>query len=89
MSIHDLSKLFTPRSLVVFGASERKNAVGEVVFRNLLESGYRGKIHVVNPKHDSVQGHKAYKSLEEIGEPIDLAVVVTPAATIPHIAKSK
>ncbi|MBF0264101.1 MAG: bifunctional acetate--CoA ligase family protein/GNAT family N-acetyltransferase [Gammaproteobacteria bacterium] len=88
MSIHYLSKLFTPKNLVVFGASERKNAVGEVVFRNILESGYAGKVYVVNPKHDQVQGHKAFKSLDEITETIDLAVVVTPAETIPRIVEA-
>ncbi len=88
MGPHYLSNLFTPKSLVMFGASERKNAVGEVVFRNIIDAGYEGKVFVVNPKHDEVQGHKAYKSLGDINEHIDLAVVATPAKTIPAIVEA-
>ena len=88
MSIHYLSPLFTPNSLAVFGASDRKNAVGEVVFRNILSAGYEGKVYAINPNHEQVQGHKAYKQLSEINAPIDLAVVATPAKTLPAIVES-
>ncbi|HEY5776857.1 MAG TPA: GNAT family N-acetyltransferase [Xanthomonadales bacterium] len=88
MNTHYLTSLFTPRSIALFGASERENSVGGVVFRNILAAGYEGRIYAMNPKHDTVQGQKAYASLTEVGEPVDLAVVATPASTIPAIVEA-
>ena len=88
MSMHYLSSLFTPDSIAVFGASERKNAVGEVVLRNILAAGYEGKVFAINPKHDQIQGQKGYKHLSEINQAIDLAVVATPAKTLPAIVEA-
>jgi acetyltransferase len=88
MSIHYLSPLFTPRSLVVFGASDRKNSVGEIVFRNILTAGYKGKVYAINPKHPTIQGQKAYKTLADINAPVELAVIATPAKTIPDIVEA-
>jgi acetyltransferase len=72
----------------MFGASERENSVGEVVFRNLLSSGFKGEIYPINPKHDKIQGVKAYKTIDAINKPVDLAVVATPAKTIPAIVEA-
>ena len=88
MDSHYLTALFTPQKIALFGASDRENSVGGVVFRNLLSSGYEGQIFAINPKHEMVQGEKAYASLDELGEVVDLAVVATPASTIPDIVKS-
>lgn len=88
MQSHYLTPLFAPKSIAMFGASERKNSVGEVVFRNLLASGFKGGIYPINPKHDKVQGKKAYKAINNIGKPVDLAVVATPAKTIPAIVEA-
>ncbi|MCU7811130.1 MAG: bifunctional acetate--CoA ligase family protein/GNAT family N-acetyltransferase [Candidatus Thiodiazotropha sp. (ex Notomyrtea botanica)] len=88
MQSHYLTPLFSPNSIAMFGASERENSVGEVVFRNLLSSGFKGGIYPINPKHDKVQGQKAYKSIDAIGKPVELAVVATPAKTIPAIVES-
>lgn len=88
MQSHYLTPLFSPNSIAMFGASERKNSVGEVVFRNLLSAGFKGGIYPINPKHDKVQGQKAYKTIEAIGKPVDLAVVATPAKTIPAIVEA-
>ncbi|NNJ91690.1 MAG: bifunctional acetate--CoA ligase family protein/GNAT family N-acetyltransferase [Gammaproteobacteria bacterium] len=85
---HYLTSLFTPGSVALFGASDRTDSVGGVVFRNLLSSGYEGKVYAINPKHHQVQGQKAYKSLEDIGHSIELAVVATPAKTIPAIVEA-
>ncbi|MBV2097328.1 MAG: acetate--CoA ligase family protein, partial [Candidatus Thiodiazotropha sp. (ex Codakia orbicularis)] len=70
------------------GASDRKNSVGEVVFRNLKSAGFKGEIYPINLKHDKVQGVKAYKSIEAVGKAVDLAVVATPAQTIPAIVQA-
>ena len=88
MSSHYLSSLFTPGSVVLFGASNRPNAVGGIVLRNLLKAGFGGDIYPVNPKHDEIQGQKAYRSLADIDGTADLAVVATPAASIPGIVEA-
>ncbi len=88
MQSHYLTPLFSPNSIAMFGASERENSVGEVVFRNLLSSGFKGGIYPINPKHDKIQGQKAYKTIDAIGKPVDLAVVATPAKTIPAIVEA-
>jgi acetyltransferase len=79
MNTHYLSSLFKPESVVLFGASDKQDSVGGVVFKNLLTSGFEGRIFAINPKRDEVQGQKAFSSLEEIDEVVDLAVVATPA----------
>lgn len=88
MDSHYLTDLFTPEKIALFGASDRENSVGGVVFKNLLSSGFEGRIFAINPKHDTVQGQPAFASLDAVGEPIDLAVVATPAATIPAIVEA-
>ena len=88
MNTHYLTPLFTPGSIVQFGASDRVDSVGGVVFRNLLGSGFKGPIYAINPRRDTVQGQPAFKSLEEIDGPIDLAVVATPAKSIPAIVEA-
>ncbi|MBF0277119.1 MAG: bifunctional acetate--CoA ligase family protein/GNAT family N-acetyltransferase, partial [SAR324 cluster bacterium] len=85
MSKHYLSKLFEPASVALFGASERENSVGAIVLKNLLESGFRGKVFPINPKRKTVQQQKCYPNLEEIHENVDLAVITSPASTIPDI----
>ncbi|MEW8657917.1 MAG: bifunctional acetate--CoA ligase family protein/GNAT family N-acetyltransferase [Candidatus Thiodiazotropha endolucinida] len=88
MQSHYLTSLFSPKSIAMFGASDRKNSVGEVVFKNLISSGFKGDIYPINLKHDKVQGIKAYKSIEAINKPVELAVVATPAKTIPAIVQA-
>jgi len=88
MNTHYLASLFAPESIVLFGASDRTDSVGGVVFKNLLTSGYKGRIYAVNPKRDEVQGQKAFPSLDDIEESVDLAVVATPASSIPGIVEA-
>ena len=87
MGAHYLTPLFTPDSIALFGASDREDAVGGIVFRNLLESGFEGRIYAMNPRRDEVQGQPAYRSLSDVDDTIDLAVVATPAAGIPDIVE--
>ena len=88
MNTHYLAPLFKPQSVALFGASDRPDSVGGVVFRNLLTSGYGGRIYGINPKRDEVQGQKAYRSLDDIDDKIDLAVIATPAKSIPSIVEA-
>ncbi len=87
MRPHYLSALFHPKSVAMFGASETPDSVGQVVFKNLLDAGFDGQIYAINPKRETVQGQKAYNTLDEIDEDIDLAVVATPARTVPGIVE--
>ena len=87
MDTHYLAPLFTPSSVALYGASDKESSVGGIVFRNLRTSGYTGRIYAINPKRAQVQGEKAYASLADIDEPVDLAVVATPANSIPGIVE--
>jgi acetyltransferase len=88
MGKHYLNKLFEPRSVAVFGASDRECAVGHLVFKNMIEGGFKGEVFPINPKREEVQGRKAYPDLKSIGQPIDLAVITTPAGTVPGIIEA-
>ena len=75
MGAHYLDCLFAPRGIAVFGASERRGALGTQVFRNLLRSGFEGKLYPVNPKHRRLRGRSCYPALERVPGPVDLAVL--------------
>ena len=73
----------SPRSVAVIGASE-KGGVGNAIFSNIL-NGYKGKIYPINPSSPTVLGIKAYKSVLDVPEDIDLAVVATPNRIVPAV----
>jgi len=87
MSIRHLDRLFGPRSVAVYGASERPDSVGRAVFANLLAAGFKGTISAINPKYREVQGHPCHHRLAELDSVPDLAVVCTPARTVPAIVE--
>jgi acetyltransferase len=87
MRPHYLNAFFAPKSIAMFGASDREDSVGQIVFDNLLNGDFKGAIYPINPKRDDIQGHRAYPDLESIEKPVDLAVVATPAATVPAIVE--
>ncbi|NOT13110.1 MAG: bifunctional acetate--CoA ligase family protein/GNAT family N-acetyltransferase [Methylococcaceae bacterium] len=85
MGQHYLKSLFSPKSVVVFGASDRIDSVGQIVFQNMLQSGFQGGLYPINPNHSEVQGCQAYTSISQIHEPIELAVIATPPQSVPDI----
>jgi len=85
MSIRNLEHLFQPGSVAVIGASDRPQSIGATVMRNLLEGGFAGPIWPVNPKHSSVAGRPAFRDVASLPQPPDLAVICTPAPTVPGI----
>ncbi|MDP2805648.1 MAG: bifunctional acetate--CoA ligase family protein/GNAT family N-acetyltransferase [Gallionellaceae bacterium] len=85
MSKHYLTPLFAPKSVAVFGASDRVDAVGQIVFQNMLDSGFKGSLYPINSKNAEVQGRKAYASISDIEEKIELVVIATPPQTVPGI----
>jgi acetyltransferase len=87
MGRHYLDRLFRPRSVAVFGASDRPGAVGTEVYRNLLKGGFSGPVYAVNPKRKHLRGAPCYPDLEAIGHPVDLGVIATPAPTVPGIIR--
>jgi len=80
---HPLEVFFSPRSVAVVGASDRAGSLGRRVLWNLLTSPFGGTVFPVNPERTPVLGVKSYASVAAIGEPVDLAVLVNPADTIP------
>lgn len=87
MEKHFLNNLFNPESVAVIGASERSNSVGRLVFENILNGKFRGQLYPVNLKHSLVQGHRAYSTVLQINQNIDLVIITTPAHTVPEIIK--
>ncbi|ANJ67078.1 GNAT family N-acetyltransferase [Halothiobacillus diazotrophicus] len=87
MGKHRLEPMFNPQGVAVFGASERPGAVGTMVLTNLIEAGYTGAIVPVNPKHDTVQGLPCRPDLVHLDQPVDLAVIATPAESVPGILR--
>jgi acetyltransferase len=82
-----LQVMLAPKSIALIGASETAGSVGRTLVKNITEGGFTGKFFPVNPKRETVLGLKAYPSIGEIREAIDLAVIVTPASTVPGIVK--
>ncbi len=82
---HYLTSLFEPKSVAVIGASDRENSVGNIIFKNILSSGYKGRLHAINPKHETIQGQPSYKSIEEIGARVEMAVICTRPQTVPQL----
>ncbi|MDX2504524.1 MAG: bifunctional acetate--CoA ligase family protein/GNAT family N-acetyltransferase [Gammaproteobacteria bacterium] len=85
MGTHFLDCLFSPQSIAVFGASERSDAVGGRVFDNLRKGGFSGPIYGINPKYKRLYHEPCYPSITNIGKPVDLVVIATPAPTIAEI----
>ncbi|MCK5084374.1 MAG: acetate--CoA ligase family protein [Candidatus Pacebacteria bacterium] len=77
-----LNNFFNPKSIAVIGASSNRKKLGYGMLRNILDHGYRGKVYPVNLKYNKVQGIKAYSSVLDIGQKIDLAVIVIPARAV-------
>src|SRR5262244_2199357 len=82
---HPLDAIFAPHSVALIGATERQGSIGRAVLWSLVSSPFGGTVYPVSDKRTSVLGIKAYQRIADIPEPVDLAVIVTPAATVPPI----
>lgn len=87
MSTFNLERIFHPKSVAVVGASEKPGTMGASVMRNLISGGYAGEIFPVHPRYQKVFGRKAHPWIGGIGKAVDLAVIVTPIATVPDIIR--
>jgi len=82
-----LSYFFDPKSIAVIGASTTPGKVGYNVLKNIIESNYSGNIFPINPKADKILGYKAYKSVLDVSEEIEVAIFVIPGKLVNEIAE--
>ena len=80
-----LETFFTPRTVAVIGATEKQGSVGRAVLWNLISNPFGGTVYPINSNRPNVLGIKAYKDIKSVPDPVDLAVVVTPASTVPGV----
>jgi len=82
-----LDAIFRPKSVAIIGASRTPGKVGHVLTRNMLESGFSGKIYPINPKADEILGLPCYKSVLDVPSEVDLAVVSIPSGGVLQVAE--
>jgi acetyltransferase len=80
-----LDPIFEPATVAVIGATEKTGSVGRSILWNLISSPFGGTVYPVNPHRPNVLGIRAYPTVRAVPKPVDLAVVVTPAATVPAV----
>ncbi|HDZ35511.1 MAG TPA: CoA-binding protein, partial [Thermococcus sp.] len=89
--VEEMKPFFDPKAVAIIGATNKKGKVGNVIFENFKtnkERGiFKGNIYPVNPKLDEIDGYKVYKSVEELPDDTDLAVVSIPAPFVPDTMK--
>src|SRR5690606_40642352 len=82
-----LDAIFAPQTVAVIGASERPGSVGRTILWKLVSNPFGGTVYPVNPSRPSVLGIKAYRTIADVPEQVDLAVIVTPAHTLPGLIR--
>ncbi len=82
-----LDDIFNPKNVAVIGASERAGSVGRSVLWNLLSTPFGGAVFPINPNRPSVLGIHTYKDVASLPQKVDLAVITTPAPTVPGLAR--
>ncbi|MBC7092659.1 CoA-binding protein, partial [Candidatus Bipolaricaulota bacterium] len=87
VSIRNLDKIFKPQRIAVIGASNNPGSVGYTVLRNLIGAGFDGVVYPVNPRRESIQGIQAYPSVMSLPKAPDLAVICTPASSVPGLGR--
>ncbi|MGD0645184.1 MAG: GNAT family N-acetyltransferase [Candidatus Bathyarchaeia archaeon] len=85
MVTRNLDKIFNPKSVAIIGASDVEGSVGYVLAKNFTQLGYVGKVYFVNIRKPEIFGVKTYKCVDQISEPIDLAIIATPAKTVQEV----
>jgi acyl-CoA synthetase (NDP forming)/GNAT superfamily N-acetyltransferase len=80
-----INRFFNPRSVAIIGASRRQETIGQVLVRNLVTGDFTGRVYVVNPNTAAVSGMPAYKSVAEIPDQVDVAIVAVPAEAVQDV----
>lgn len=82
-----LTPFFNPQGIALIGASADPNKLGYALARNLVQSNYPGALHFVNPKGGTLLGQKVYTNILEVPEPVDLAILLVPAPSVPGLLR--
>ena len=85
--LEHLELMFSPNTVAVVGASRREGSIGKAILKNLLQFGYEGTVYPVNSKSKSVMGIRAYPSLSDVPDTIDLVIIVVPSKYVLNIIK--
>jgi acetyltransferase len=80
-----IDAVFKPRSIALVGASDQPDTLGDLIRRNLEATGFKGRVEYVNPAHAEIAGRAAFRGIRDLPQPTDVAIIVTPAATVPDI----
>jgi len=83
--MYRIENMLNPKSVALIGATDREGSVGQQIIKNLLEGKDIRKVYAVNPNRETVMGLKCFPSITEVPEHVDLAVIATPAKTVPGI----
>src|SRR4030042_5619426 len=81
----NLDKIFNPQNVAIIGASYVEGSVCFAIVKNFTQMGYTGKVFFVNNRKPEILGVKTYPTIDKISEPLDLAIIATPAKTIPDV----
>jgi acetyltransferase len=81
----NLDKIFNPQNVAIIGASDVEGSVGYAIVKNFTKTGFTGKVFFVNIRKPEILGVKTYPTVDQILEPVDLAIVATPAKTVPDV----
>lgn len=82
---HPLDAIFRPKSVAIIGATEKAGSVGKALLDNLTDAPFRGELYAINPKYKELGGLRCFKSILDCPAPVSLAVIATPAPTIPQL----
>ena len=80
----NLKDFFYPKSIAVLGATDSEGKLGYNVIRNLIHHGFEGRLYPINPKKDTILGLKAFRSIREVEDPVDVAIIIVPAEAVPQ-----
>ena len=85
--MNPLKSIFEPKTVAVIGASNKEGSVGYALIRNMIGSGFKGTVYPINFRHKSIYGVRSYAKLSDTRDQIDLAIIATPAPTVPDLVK--
>src|SRR4030042_6234935 len=83
----NLDSVFNPKSVAIIGASDEEGSVGHAIVKNFIQHGYAGKVYLVNIRKPEILGVKTYQNIAQIPETVDLAMIATPAKTVPGVVE--
>ncbi len=81
----NLDKIFNPQNVAIIGASDVEGSVGYAIVKNFTQMGYTGKVYFVNIRKPEILGVKTYPTVDQVPESVDLAIIATPAKTVPDV----